>query len=485
MKSTLETLEDNRVKLSVEVDEAEFDSAVDAAFKRIAKEVRMPGFRPGKAPRRLLEAQFGHQVGREEALREAMPEYYSRAVVEHDVDVIAPPEIEITGGQEGGLVQFDAVVEVRPSVNAGGYDGLRVEIPSPVPSDDEIEEQLTTMRRQYSELTPVDRAADDGDHVTIDISGTHEGEEVPGLTTTDYDYEVGSGAVVAEIDEHLRGASPGDEVEFDADHPDPEEEESLHFAITVKEVKEAILPELDDAWAAETSEFDTVDELRNDLVTRMGAMRIAQARMAVQQNTAEALAALVVDDIPESMIENEINNRIQDLVGRLQEQGMDVGGYLEATGNTAESLAAEFREPAQQAVKVDLALRAVAEVEELIPDDDKLAEQISEMAGQTGQDPDELMSRLSEVGQLSSLRADLGKQAAMEWLTENVELIDDNGDPIDSAALEFPVDDADGQSDQSEDSADSDDSADSVDSADSNDSADSVESPDDPVSEEE
>ncbi len=491
MKSTLETLEDNRVKLSVEVDETEFDSAVDAAFKRIAKEVRIPGFRPGKAPRRLLEAQFGHQVGREEALREAMPEYYSQAVVEHDVDVIAPPEIEITSGQEGGTVQFDAVVEVRPSVNAGGYDGLRIEIPSPVPSDDEIDEQLTSMRRQYSELTPVERAADDGDHITIDISGTHDGEEVPGLTTTDYDYEVGSGAVVAEIDEHLRGASAGDDVEFEAAHPDPEEEGALQFSITVKEVKEAVLPELDDAWASETSEFDTVDELRTDLVTRMGSMKIAQSQMAVQQQTAEALAGLVVDEIPEAMIENEVNHRIQDLVGRLQQQGMDVSAYLEATGNTAESLAAEFREPAEQAVKVDLALRSVAELQGLTPDDDKLAEQIAEMAGQTGQNPDELMARLAEVGQLSSLRADLGKQAAMEWLTENVELIDHNGDPVDRATLEFPVDEVDGvsgdsaDSGESEDSADSGDSADSEDSADSSDSDDSADSPDEPVSEEE
>ncbi len=476
MKSTLETLEDNRVKLSVEVDDTEFDSAVDAAFKRIAKEVRIPGFRPGKAPRRLLEAQFGHQVGREEALREAMPDYYSQAVVEHDVDVIAPPEIEITSGQESGTVQFDAVVEVRPSVNAGGYDGLRIEIPSPVPSDDEIDEQLTSMRRQYSELAPVERAADDGDHVTIDISGTHEGEEVPGLTTTDYDYEVGSGAVVAEIDEHLRGATAGDDVEFEAVHPDPEEEEPLQFSITVKEVKEAVLPDLDDAWASETSEFDTVEELRADLAKRIGAMKVSQSQMAVQQQTAEALAALVVDEIPEAMIENEVNHRIQDLVGRLQQQGMDVSAYLEATGNTAESLAAEFREPAEQAVKVDLALRSVAELEGLAPDDDKLAEQITEMAAQTGQDSEELMARLTEVGQLSSLRADLGKQAAMEWLTENVELIDDTGEPVDRAALEFPVDEADG---------DSEDSAETEDSGDSSDSDDSVDSPDEPVSEEE
>ena len=179
------------------------------------------------------------------------------------------------------------------------------------------------------------------------------------------------------------------------------------------------------------------------------------------------------------MIENEVNNRIQDLVGRLQQQGMDVASYLEATGNTAESLAAEFREPARQAVKVDLALRSVAEFEGLIPDDDKVAEQIAEMAGQTGQDPDELMTRLSEVGQLSSLRADLSKQAAMEWLTENVELVDENGGPVPSALLELPVDDADAHPDLSADSADSNNSADS------GDSADSLDSPDDSVSEEE
>ena len=466
MKSTLETLEDNRVKLSVEVDESEFDTAVNAAFKRIAKEVRMPGFRPGKAPRRLLEAQLGHQVGRDEALREAMPEYYTQAVIEHGVDVVGPPDINITGGQETGLVEFDAVVEVRPTVNAGGYDGLRIEIPSPSPSDEEIDEQLEQMRKHYAEFEVVERAAIDGDHVTIDIAGTHDEEEIAGLTTTDYDYEVGSGAVVAEIDDHLRGASVGDELEFDAEHPDPDEEAPISFAISVKEVKEAVLPELDDAWAAATSEFETVEELRADMVERLSGMRVAQARSAVQQNTAEALAALVLDEIPESMIDNEVNARIQDMVQRLQQQGMDVGAYLEAMGMTAESLAAEFREPAEQAVRVDLALRSVAEAEGMNPDDEKLDEQLEVMAGMSGQSATELRERLAEVGQLSVLRADLGKQAAMEWLTENVELIDENGDPIDRAALEIPEKDAEGN-DDSDDSTDLPDSPDSVDSPDS------------------
>ncbi len=466
MKSTLETLEDNRVKLSVEVDESEFDTAVNAAFKRIAKEVRMPGFRPGKAPRRLLEAQLGHQVGRDEALREAMPEYYTQAVIEHDVDVVGPPDINITGGQETGVVEFDAVVEVRPTVNAGGYDGLRIEIPSPSPSDEEIDEQLEQMRKHYAKFEVVERAAIDGDHVTIDIAGTHDEEEIPGLTTTDYDYEVGSGAVVAEIDDHLRGASVGDELEFDAEHPDPEEEAPISFAISVKEVKEAVLPELDDAWAAETSEFETIEELRADMVERLSGMRVAQARSAVQQNTAEALAALVLDEIPESMIDNEVNARIQDMVQRLQQQGMDVGAYLEAMGMTAESLAAEFREPAEQAVRVDLGLRSIAEAEGMNPDDEKLDEQLEVMAGMSGQSATELRERLAEVGQLSVLRADLGKQAAMEWLTENVELIDENGDPIDRAALEIPEEDAEGSAD-SADSTDLPDSPDSVDSTDS------------------
>ena len=450
MKSTVETLDDNRVKLSVEVDEETFDVAVDAAFKRIAKEVRMPGFRPGKAPRRLLEAQFGSAVGREEALREAMPEYYAQAVIEHDVDVVAPPEIEITGGQEDGPVQFDAVVEIRPSVSAAGYDGLRVEIPNPVASAEEIDEQIDNLRRNFAELSVVERAAADEDHVTIDIEATHGDEPVPGLTTTDYDYLLGSGAVVPEIDENLRGASAGDEVEFSADHPDPEEEEPLQFSITVKEVKEAILPDLDDEFAKANSEFETVEDLRADMADRMNTMRIQQANMAVQQNTAEALAALVTDEIPESMIENEINARIHDLVQRLQQQGMDVGAYLDAVGQTAETLAAEFREPAEQAVKVDLALRSVADLQGLVPDDDRIDEVIAEMAGPSGQDPDELKARLAEVGQISALRADLAKQAAMEWLTDNVELVDEDGEAIDREALEFPARGAEEDSEEEE-----------------------------------
>src|SRR5579875_3460612 len=166
MKAAVEALEGNKVKLSVEVDAAEFEAAVDAAFRRIAREVRIPGFRPGKAPRRILEARLGKETGRNEALRDALPGYYSEAVRQHEVDVVAPPEIDIKGGEESGPVTFDAVVEVRPHISLPGYNGLRVEIPSPVASDEDIDSQIDRLRGNFGELVVVDRPAKTGDFLT-------------------------------------------------------------------------------------------------------------------------------------------------------------------------------------------------------------------------------------------------------------------------------------------------------------------------------
>jgi trigger factor len=212
MRSTVEPLEGNKVKLSIEVDESEFDKAIDSAFRKIAREVRIPGFRPGKAPRRILEARLGGGVGREQALRDALPEYYVDAVKEHDVDVIAAPDIEITAGQDDGPVTFDAVVEVRPRIDVPGYGGLRVELPRPDASDEEIDGQVDRLRDQFAELEEVDRPATAGDVVTISLHGEEEGEPVPGLQADDYAYRVGAGTIAAELDTELDGASVGDEL---------------------------------------------------------------------------------------------------------------------------------------------------------------------------------------------------------------------------------------------------------------------------------
>jgi trigger factor len=440
MKSTVEPLEGNKVKLSVEVDAGEFEGAVDAAFKKIAKEVRLPGFRPGKAPRKVLEARIGAMAGREQAFQDALPEYYSAAVIEHDVDVIAPPEIDITGGQESGDIAFDAVVEVRPSIEVPGYGGLSVTLERPGVDEEALDAQIDRMRDLDSTLEAVERPVQDGDTVTIDIAGTLDGEAQPGLTADDYSYSVGSGAITPEIDENLVGAAAGATLSFPATHPDPDEERELQFEVTVKDVKEKVLPELTDEWASDASEFDTLAELRASLADRMTRVRKAQAQMALREKVGEALAALVTDDIPEPLVSQEMQERLQDLAMRIQAQGMQLEQYLAMTGATPETFSQELRDTATSAVKVDLALRAVADAEGIECTEDDLQEDLEGVAQRVGQDVADVRERFERVGQISAVRSDIRKRKALEWLLERAEVLDPEGATIDRSELELPSD---------------------------------------------
>ena len=454
MKASVEALEGNKVKVRVEVDEAEFEKDVDAAFRKLAREVRIPGFRPGKAPRKVLEARLGSGVGRGQALHDAVPEYYTKAVIEHDVDVIAAPEIDITEGEESGPVVFDAVVEVRPKVVVGGYRSLRVTIDAPAVTDEDIDEQVDRLRQRFAELEAVDRPAVDDDVVVIDISGSLGDEELEGLTTDDYSYEVGRGAIVDELDEALRGASVGDVLEFDAEHPDPDEERPLHFRVLVKEVQAKVLPDADDEFASEASEFETIDELRADLRRRSENVKKVQAQVAVREKAGEALADLVDDEIPEALVNSEMQQRLQDLAMRLQAQGMDLETYLAMSGKGQEDLVAELRETAEQAVKVDLALRAIVEAEEVEATDEDLEEEYQQVSARLDVPVDQIRSQFERAGQVEAVRSDLEKRKAFDWLIEQVEIVDEAGTVIAAADLEIeaaePADDAGGDDDGSD-----------------------------------
>ncbi|MEX2294009.1 MAG: trigger factor [Acidimicrobiales bacterium] len=443
MRSTVEPLEGNKVKVSVQVEAGEFETAVNAAFKKLAKEVRIPGFRPGKAPRKILETRFGPAIGREQALQDSLPEYYSAAVIEHDVDVIAPPEIDITGGQETGDVEFDAVVEVRPTVQVPGYGGLSVVLDRPAVDEDALDAQIDRMRELDSTLVEVDRPIQEGDTVTIDVAGTLDGEPQPGLTADDYSYTVGSGAITPEVDEQLVGAKAGAPLTFDATHPDPDETGQLRFEIAVKVVKEKVLPEVSDEWAAEASEFGTVAELRASLAERMSKVRKAQAQMALREKVGEALAGLVTEDLPEALIGHEMQDRLQDLAMRLQAQGMQLEQYLAMSGADPETFSQELRETATAGVKVDLALRAVAEAESIECTDDDLETEIDGVASRVGETPEVVRERFERVGQISAVRSDIKKRKALEWLIERAEVLDPDGAVIDRSELELPVEDDD------------------------------------------
>jgi trigger factor len=440
VKSSVEALEGNKVKVSVEVEEVELDGAIDAAFKRIAKEVRIPGFRPGKVPRKILEARIGVDAARQDALREALPEYYVRAVDELDVDVIAPPEIDITSGQESGPVTFDAVVEVRPQINVAGYDGLRVEVPNPAVSDEQVDAQIHRLRDTSSTLQPVERPAMDGDHLTIDIAGSLDGEPVEGLTADDYLYEVGSGGAVPELDEHVRGAKVGDILVFDAEHPDPDITDPLTFRVLVKAVQEKVLPEADDAWAADVSEFETLEELRDDLRTRLGPINRVQTTMSLRQGVVDALVALVDDEPPAAMVDGEVQRQLEDLAHRLSHQGATIEQYLEATGGSAQELLDGLRIDATAGAKADLAIRAVIAAEAIEPDEEMVDEELTRLAAQLETSVDDVRVQLERAGRMAAVRSDVQRRKAFDWLSERAEVVAPDGNPVDRSLLEPPPD---------------------------------------------
>ena len=277
---------------------------------------------------------------------------------------------------------------------------------------------------------------DSGDQVTVDIDGRLDDEPVEGLTTNDYLYEVGAGAVVPEIDENLRGASAGDVLEFEAAHP--EEDGTLAFRIVVSKVQARVLPELNDDFAAQASEFDTFAELEVDIRERITGLRRSQAGMMARERAAQAVADLVDMDIPPALVEVEVDNRINDMAIRMRSQGFDLSTYLEATGSDLESVRDELREGAEVSARVDLGLRAVAEAEGLEADGEPLEKYLVLLAAQAGGEVEDLRTALTESGRMLEIRADLRKQAALDWVFDRAEIVDEEGNPVDRSLLESP-----------------------------------------------
>ena len=435
MRAVVEPLEGNKVKLSVEVEEQEFEKAVDAAFRKIASQVRVPGFRPGKTPRRLLEARFGAGAAREEALRESLPDYYAEALRQTDVDPITQPEIDITAGQEQGPVAFDAVVEVRPEVSIAGYAGLRVTIPSPLVTGEDVDHQIERLRDQYGELQPVGRPVKDGDHVTIDMHSERRGQAVAGLGVDDYLYEVGSATLAPELDDQLRGTKVGDIVTFDSE---VENEGTVSVRVLVKDVKEKVLPQVSDEWASEVSELDTVEELRTDTARRIAGLKRMQAKLALQDEAVKALVELVDADPPEALVQPEMERRLQDLTQRLESQGTNLAQYLDVVGASHDDLVERIRAEATHAVKADLALRSLADAEELEAGEEDLDAEIARIAERMGQSPARVRRQLDDAGAIPTVRSDVRKAKALEWLVEHVEIVDPEGRAIDRADLSPP-----------------------------------------------
>jgi trigger factor len=434
VKSTIESLEGNKVKLVIEVDEVEFDRNIDDAFRKIAKQVRIPGFRQGKAPRKLLEAQIGLDAARAQALQDSIPEYLAQAVRTHHVDLIATPDVKVTKGEDEGPISFDATCEVRPEITVPGYEGLRVELPSLAVTDAEVDEAVDSERKRHGKLIDVDREIAKGDSVSLDLTGTRDGTPVPGLNVEDWMYEVGKAWVSPSFDDKLVGAKAGDRIEY-TEAPNGTTDDAL-ISIVVKKVQELSLDELTDEWvSSNVAEFDSVEAWETSIRERLGEIKLSQARSVFVERTTASLAELVEIEAPEVMVTSDMQARVRNMVEQFQAQGISLDQWLSVTGQSTQGFVDAMREESVKAVKIDLALRAVATAREIEATEDELSAELDRIAMQLGRKVDQVRKAYEQNDAMDDLSAQIRKSKAVDWLLRNSTLVDADGNPVDAKVL--------------------------------------------------
>lgn len=434
VKTTLEALDGNKIKLSIEVEETEFDGYLDGAFRKISTQIRIPGFRQGKAPRQLIEAQIGREAARSQAIEDAIPASLAIAVREHDLDIIATPEVNLTAGQETGNVVFDATCEVRPVVTITGYKKLRVEMPSLVANDDDIDEVVRYELKRHATLADVDRVAKIDDQVTLDLVGSRNGEPLPGLNVDDWLYEVGRGWVAEDFDKQIIGAKIDQKLEFSSLPSGMSE--VADFVVTIKKIQEQVLPELTDEWVAEhLAEHETIEAWKSATRTRIEESRLNQVRNTVVEKTTAALAALLEIESPEAMVSSDLRGRVQNTLKQFESQGISMEQWLSVTQQTAEQFVDALKEQSVLAVKVDIALRAVALAETLEAAEEDLERQFERIAAQVKKKPAAIRKAYEKNDAVVDLKAQISKSKAIDWLLHNAAYVDDKGNSIDNESI--------------------------------------------------
>ncbi|MGY2007727.1 trigger factor [Nocardia gipuzkoensis] len=436
MKSTVEQLSPTRVRINVEVPFDELKPDFDRAYKALAKQVRIPGFRPGKAPAKLLEARLGRGAILEQVVNDALPGRYSEAVTTSEVKVIGQPEIEITKIEDGQELAFTAEVDVRPEIALPDYESIAVTVDSFTVGDEDIEEQLQSLRQRFGTLAGVERPVQDGDFVSIDLSATVDGEEVAEAATTGLSHEVGSGQLIEGLDEALVGLSAGESKEFTSklvagEHAGKE----AVITVTVQTVKERELPEADDEFAQLASEFDTLEELKADLRSRVERVKKVQQAGEIRDKVLETLLEQVEVPLPEAVVQAEIDAVTHDAVHGFDHDEAKFAEALEAQGSTREEFDTETKEAAEKSVKTQLLLDAIAEAEGTQVGQDELTERILFQAQRYGMAPEQFIQQVQQAGQLGAVFADVRRGKALAGVVGKVTVTDSAGNPVDTAEM--------------------------------------------------
>ncbi|MDL9944683.1 trigger factor [Gordonia sp. ABSL11-1] len=452
MKSTVEQLSPTRVKLNVEVPFEELSGEFDRAYKSLAQQIRIPGFRPGKAPAKLIEARVGRDSILAQVVNDALPSKYSQAVAETETKAIGQPEIDLAELVYGETVAFTAEVDVRPEIELPDYSSLAVEVDAIEIDDAAVDEQLDGLRARFGTLQGVDRGAQNGDFVSIDLSATVDGEPVDEASTEGLSHEVGSGQLIDGLDEALIGLAAGDSKEFTTtlvagDHAG----EDAQVNVTVNSVKERELPDLDDEFAQMASEFDTVDELRVSLAERVEQSKKLEQANAIRDKVLEELLEKVEIPLPEKVVAEEIEGQQHQIVHALGHDDEQVARFLEAQGKTREEWDAEAREEAEKSVKTQLLLDAIADQQETEVDQDELTQQILFQAQRYGMQPQEFIQQLQNAGQVGAVYADVRRGKALAGIVSEVSVTDSKGTAVDTGEFFGSGDDDSAGTDASDD----------------------------------
>ena len=462
MKSAVETLGPTRVKLTVEVPFDELKPSMDAAYRKIGQQVRVKGFRPGKVPPRILDQYVGRAAVLEEAVNEALPRIYGEAVRENNLDILGHPEIEVTNFADGDQLAFTAEVDVRPEIELPDYEGLEVVIDSAEVSDERIDEQLGNLRERFATLKTVERAAQTGDFVSIDLAATIDDEPVEDATANNLSYEVGSDSLVQGLDDAIVGLSAGESKDFTTQlRAGDRGGEAAQATVTVRTVKEKEVPELDDDFAQTASEFDTLDELRADMRSRLERVGKLQQGVAARDRVLEVLLEKVDVPMPEHVLGDEVNYRKQSMEQQLQAAGMTKQAYADYEGKSVEDLDREIEEGAQQAIKAQFVLDAIARKEELTVSEAELTDTILRRAQQAGMRPDAYAQEVVNSGQLGALMGEVLRGKALALALEHAKIRDTAGNEIDLDSLTEQF--ASPQADDNDDDEDEDDVAEAED----------------------
>jgi trigger factor len=428
MQTTVEPTQPHTVRLTIEVPADEFAQDLDRTYREIAQAVKIPGFRKGKAPKPIIDAQVGQDVVLEEFVNASVPTYFRRAVGDEDLAPIGDPDVDVEQLEPGKPFIFTATVEVRPRLEFTDedYTGVRVDRPAIEVTDADVDEWLDRLRQRFAELEPVDRPVQEGDFVTANISSTRGGEPVEQATRDDHIYAVGSAEFGEELDRQLPGTKPGDILKFDDTLPERFGEEltagPTSFTVLVKDVKMVKLPEADDDFATTASEFDTLEQLRDDLRERIGEIKEREAQAVVRDRVLEAMIDRVDVDLPDSLIDDETQHRVVHAEERAQRVGMSLDQMLEMQGWDRERLTQDSRDHAVRAIKADLVLEAVARAEKLEVDADEIGTEINALAQAYQRDPKELATQLDRTGQIVTLAGDIIRTKALDLLVDRADI---------------------------------------------------------------